>query len=38
MAIRSNSGRVGIFSTTTGGDAPAAPLDEIADGVEGVGS
>ncbi len=35
-AIRSNSGRVGIVPTTTGGDAPAAPLDEIVDGVEGV--
>ena len=36
-AIRSNSGRVGIFPTTTGADAPAAPLDEIVDGAEGVG-
>jgi hypothetical protein len=36
--IRStNSGRVVIVHTTTGGDAPAAPLDEIVDGVAGVG-
>jgi len=34
---RSNSGRVGVTPTTSGGDAPAAPLDEILDGVQGVG-
>ncbi len=35
--IRSNSGRVGIAPTRRDGDAPAAPLDEILGGVEGVG-
>lgn len=35
-ATRSNSGRVGIAPTTSGGDAPAAPLDEILDSVDGI--
>ena len=33
----SNSGRVGIAPVTSGGDAPAAPLDEILEGVQGIG-
>jgi FkbM family methyltransferase len=36
-SVRSNSGRVGIAAATSGGDAPAAPLDEILAGVESVG-
>lgn len=36
-AIRTNSGRVGIAPSRRGGDAPAAPLDEILDGVRGIG-
>jgi FkbM family methyltransferase len=36
-SIRSNSGRVGIAPTPGRGDAPAAPLDEILDGVESIG-
>jgi FkbM family methyltransferase len=35
-SIRSNSGRVGIAPVADGGDAPAAPLDEILDGVHGI--
>ena len=35
--VRSNSGRVGIAEARSGGDAPAAPLDEILDGVQGIG-
>lgn len=36
-AARSNSGRVGVMPATGGGDAPAAPLDDVLDGVDGVG-
>ena len=35
-AVRSNSGRVGIAPASDPGDAPAAPLDEILDGVEEI--
>lgn len=34
---RTNSGRVGVAATSGRGDAPAAPLDEILDGIAGVG-
>jgi FkbM family methyltransferase len=36
-STRSNSGRVGIAPAKRGGDAPAAPLDEILGSVVGVG-
>jgi FkbM family methyltransferase len=35
-SVQTNSGRVGISPATRGGDAPAAPLDEILEGVQGV--